>query len=74
MHHYKEEVITTVYILYDIGAKMSAKPKSTKQYPVPPDLPKIIRRFTKEVLKRQPKDIYKFGRNEYSIIICIYTV
>ena len=40
----------------------TTKPKSKKQYPIPEELPKIIRRFTKEVLRNQPKDIHKFGK------------
>jgi hypothetical protein len=37
--------------------------KYSKEFQIPPELPQILRDLTREVLRKQPEDIYKFGKS-----------
>jgi hypothetical protein len=38
-------------------------PKYSKDFEIPEKFPEILRNLTREILREQPKDINKFGKN-----------
>ena len=47
--------------LYRVGEKMPEKSNYSKEFQIPPEFPEILRGLTREVLRKQPKDINKFA-------------